>query len=138
MTGRNGADTFIIQSGDSIARTTETITSANMANGETIEFGQSVDRISEFVSGTDKLDVTTAGNFTRFGLGSNASNLTANNNYAVRGDWNNGNNVFTLNFAGGADLLVVTNAANADIDSAAQLGIVILQNITTLVAGDFI
>jgi Ca2+-binding RTX toxin-like protein len=137
MSGGAGADQFrILFRGDSVARTAETMTAANLSNAETMTFGNGVDIISGFVSGVDKLDVTTAGNYTSFGLGSDATGLTLDNNYAVRGDYAGG--TFTLNFAGGADMLVVTNAANADIDAAAQTAIVILTGITSLAAGDFI
>lgn len=134
----SGAVVQIVQaSGDSVARTAETVTVHNIANAETMTFGSGVDVIAGFTSGADKLDVATANNYIAFGNGSDASNLTANNNYSVRGDWNSGSGVFTLNFGGGADLLVVTNAANADLDSAAQTSIVILTGVTSLAAGDF-
>ncbi|EKE68141.1 hypothetical protein P24_17962, partial [Oceanibaculum indicum P24] len=138
MSGGGGADVFVQAGGDSVARTAETITVANLGNGETMTFGSGVDVITDFVSGTDRLDVATAGSYTSFGAGSNASNLTGNNNYSIRGDFNSGTGVFTTNFGGGADLLVVTNAANADLDAAGQSSIIILTGITSLQAGDFI
>ena len=138
MSGGGGADVFVQSGGDSVARTAETITVANLGNGETITFGSGVDVITDFVSGTDKLDVATAGSFTAFGGGGDASNLTGNNNYSIRGDFTSGTGVFTTNFGGGADLLVVTNAANADLNAAGQSSIVILTGITSLAAGDFI
>jgi gamma-glutamylcysteine synthetase len=49
-----------------------------------------------------------------------------------------GTGVFTLNFATGADLMVVTNAVNANLDAASQTGIVILVGATSVVAADFI
>ena len=138
MSGGAGADLFVQAGGDSVGRTAEVITVANLGNGENITFGAGVDVITDFVSGTDKLDVATAGSYTAFGAGSNASNLTGNNNYSIRGDFVSGTGVFTTNFGGGADLLVVTNAANADLDAAGQSSIIILTGITSLAAGDFI
>ncbi|WP_430436390.1 beta strand repeat-containing protein [Oceanibaculum nanhaiense] len=138
MSGGTGADIFVQAGGDSVGRTSEVITVANLGNGETITFAAGVDVITDFVSGTDKLDVATAGSFTSFGAGGDGSNLTGNNNYSIRGDFNSGTGVFTTNFGGGADLLVVTNAANADLDAAGQSSIIILTGITSLAAGDFI
>uniref|UniRef100_UPI003F72EECE calcium-binding protein n=1 Tax=Oceanibaculum nanhaiense TaxID=1909734 RepID=UPI003F72EECE len=139
MSGGGGADVFVQSGGDSVARTAEAITVGNLNNGETITFGAGVDVITDFVSGTDKLDVATAGSLTAFvGAGGDAQNLTGNNNYSIRGDFNSGTGVFTTNFGGGADLLVVTNAANADLDAAGQSSIIILTGITSLAAGDFI
>ncbi|MEQ8250015.1 MAG: hypothetical protein RIB41_02160, partial [Oceanibaculum nanhaiense] len=138
MSGGGGADVFVQAGGDSVGRTSEVITVANLGNGETITFAAGVDVITDFVSGTDKLDVATAGSLTSFGAGGDGSNLTGNNNYSIRGDFNSGTGVFTTNFGGGADLLVVTNAANADLDAAGQSSIIILTGITSLAAGDFI
>lgn len=138
MTGGSGADVFVMASGDSLSRTAENVTVSTLANTETFTFGNGVDVITDFVSGTDKLDVATANNYTAIGNGGNASNLTGNNNYSVRGTFNSGTGVFTLDFAGGTDLLVVTNAANADLDAAGQTSIVILTGITSLAGADFI
>lgn len=146
LNGGNGADSInagtsvadiVMAAGSSVARTAETISVGNFGNGETITFGNKVDVISNFTSGSDDLDVTTANNYVQFGPGGDGQNLTANNNYGLRGNWNSGANTFTLNFAAGNDLLVVTNAANADLDSAAQTSIVIMTGVSNLVGGDF-
>jgi Ca2+-binding RTX toxin-like protein len=138
VSGGAAVDTFVMSAADSTARTAVTITAGNLANGESITFGAGVDVITGFVSGTDMLDVTTANNYTALGAGANAQALTANSNYGVRGDFVAGTGVFTLNFATGADLMVVTNAANANLDAASQTGIVILVGSTSIVAADFI
>ncbi|MBU0796431.1 MAG: hypothetical protein KJ904_06425, partial [Alphaproteobacteria bacterium] len=138
MSGGTGADIFVQSGGDSVARTAETITAGNLGAGETLTFAAGVDVITDFVSGTDKLDVATANNLTFIVVpGGDGSNLTGNNNYAVRGDFTSGTGVFTTNGAG-ADLLVITNAANADVDAAGQSGIVVLMGVTSIVGTDLI
>jgi Ca2+-binding RTX toxin-like protein len=137
ITGGAGADVIIMAAGASVARTAETLTAGNLANGETITFGNGVDIIRGFVSGTDKLDVATANAVTTLAAGSNATNLAANGNFAIRGDFNATTGVFTV-AAAGADTLVLTNAANADIDAAGQTGFVVLIGTTAVANGDFI
>lgn len=137
MAGGSAADTFVAGAATSVARTAETLTAGGLIANETITFGNGVDVITDFVSGTDKLDVTTAGNFTLFSMGGVATALTANNNYGVRGTYSTATGVFTISDAG-SDMMVVTNAANADIDAAGQTGIVILTGVTSLTTADFI
>ena len=137
ITGGLGADRIVQGAADSVARTAETFTAAALVAGETITFGNGVDIVRGFVSGSDTLDVATANNLTVFAAASNATALAANNNYSLRGNFVEGTGVFTI-AAAGADLLVVTNAANADIDAAGQTGIVILVGTTAVVAADFV
>lgn len=146
LTGGAGADTInagtsvasiVMTAGSSVARTAETLDAGNIGDGQTLVFGNKVDVISNFTPGSDSLDVATAGQRLIFGPGQDGRNLTANDNYGLRGDWNSGTDTFTVNTGAGADLLVVTNAANADIDSAAQTSIVILTGVTNLATGDF-
>jgi hypothetical protein len=137
ITGGAGADVIVMAAAASVARTAETITAASLANGETITFGNGVDIIRGFVSGTDKLDVTTANAVTTFAAGADVQGLTANGNFAIRGNFNAATGAFTV-AAAGADTLVLTNAVNADLDAAGQTGFVVLIGTTSVANGDFI
>lgn len=140
MTGGAGAtvsDTFVINIGDSVARTAETVTEASLAATETFVFQNGVDIITDFVSGVDFLDVGTAANYTLIAAGAAISGRTAGSNYAIRGGWTNATGTFAQADAG-ADLLVVTSAVTNTVSGATELGIVVLVGVTALTTADFI
>jgi Ca2+-binding RTX toxin-like protein len=137
ITGGRGTTNYVITSADSIGTTAETIDNARLRDNQTITFGNGVDVIRGFVSGTHKLLVANPNNYLAFVANSNAQNLTQNNNYGLRGNYG-ANGLFTIGFIGGGDLLLVTNAAGADLDSPEQTAVVILIGTTSLVASDFI
>jgi len=137
MIGGSGADTFIIAVGDSIARTAENVTEAGMIAGETFVFANGVDVITDFTSGTDFLDVTTAANYTLLSAAGAVNATTVGNNYSIRGNYVATTGVFTQ-AAAGADSLVITSAVTTIITGGTELGIVILVGTTTLTAADFI
>jgi len=135
--GGAGTDTIVMAAGDSIARTAETITEALTVAGETITFGNGVDQISGFVSGTDTLDVATAANYTAVAIGADVRTLTVGNNFGLRGDFVAATGVFTLS-ATGADTLVFTNLANTALTSALNTAAVVLIGVTALTTADFV
>jgi len=137
MVGGSGADTFVIAAGASVARTAETITEAAVGAGETITFGNGVDVISGFTSGTDKLDVATAANYGLISVAADVQALTVGNNYSIRGTYVESTGVFTQ-AAAGADSLVFTNLANAGLTNALNTAAVVLLGVTTLTTADFI
>ena len=102
MIGGSGADTFVIAVGDSIARSGETVTEAGMIAGETFTFANGVDVITDFTSGTDFLDVTTAANYTLLSAAGAVNATTVGNNYSIRGNYVATTGVFTQAAAGAA------------------------------------
>jgi len=108
-----------------------------MIAGETFVFANGVDVITDFTSGTDFLDVTTAANYTLLSAASAVNATTVGNNYSIRGSYVATTGVFTQ-AAAGADSLVITSAVTTIITGATELGIVILVGTTTLTTADFI
>jgi hypothetical protein len=137
LTGGAGADMYAQFAGDSVVRTAETFNTLTISDGNTITFGDGVDVITGFVSGTDKIDTTTASSVSYLNGATTATALTAGENYYVRGDWNATTKIFTVN-ATGADSMVVADAVNAAVDANTQDGIVILTGVTGLTAADFV
>lgn len=90
-------------------------------------FGNGVDIITDFTT-TDRIGVTAVNTYTLLSVGSNATSLTAGNHYGIIGTYSAG--TFTVN-AGGADTLLLLNAAAANFDDATQTGMVILVGMTT-------
>lgn len=139
--GGAGADTIVMVAGDSIARTAGTLgagAGGTLGAGETLIFGNGVDQISGFVSGTDTIDVTGAGaNYALISATGTYTGLTVGNNYAIRGNFVAGTGTFTQSSTG-ADLLVYTNLANADLSNAANTAAVVLIGVTALTAADFV
>lgn len=139
MSGGAGADTFVIANNTSVARTAVALTDGAIANNDTITFGNSLDRITDFVIGTDKLDVTNAATAPTalFGVDPTGNNLVANQTYFLVGTWNEATGVFTVNNAAttataNVATLVLEATAN-DADAATQTGWVLL----TGIAGGF-
>ena len=137
MVGGSGADTFIIAIGDSVARTAEGLTEAGIVAGETVTFANGVDVITDFTSGTDFLDVTTATNYALLSVASAINALTVGNNYSIRGNYVASTGVFTQ-AAAGTDSLVITSAVTNTISGATELGMVVLVGTATLTTADFI
>ena len=138
MSGRGGANEFTFATGDGgTARTGVTAAGANFADGDTITFGAAIDIITDFVSGTDDLQVAATGAVTNLNGAAIATVLALNANAWIRGDWASG--TFTVD-AAGADSLVMYSAANAAFNAAGNnlANFVVLQGTTSVVAGDFI
>lgn len=143
LVGGAGVDTFGTAStlgaqGQGVAASAETLTAA-VANGQTLTFANGVDIISGFTSGTDKLDVATAGAATNL-IGGNATTFgTANTTYTLLGTFVNG--VFTVDStataatANVATALIVGDGATA---LEASSGWVILTGVSSLVAADLV
>ena len=125
VAGGAGVDTFtstvggnnFAAAGQGVAATGQNLTAAIVV-GETLVFGagtigsSNIDRVVDFVSGTDKLDVVNAGAPPTNFFGGNGNDVLANNSLSVLyGTYNNASGVFTVaqNFVAGAstDALVV-------------------------------
>jgi Ca2+-binding RTX toxin-like protein len=141
MVGGSGADTFagVGTTGNSVAGTSGF--TATIAATDAISFTNGVDVITDFVSGTDFLDVTTAGvaPTTLVGQIPATTALTIGTTYFLRGGYVASTGVFT-GAAAGADLLMVTAAAaDATVAAlAAETGWVVLVGVTALVAADLV
>jgi S-layer protein len=143
VTGGDGADVFVQAATDSIARTAETLTDGGVANADTITFGNGVDIITDFVSGTDTIDVESAGAATTLmAVDPTGAALTNAVTYSVLGTFVESTGVFTVNSAATsatanvATALLVAEAADAD--AAAQTGWVVLTGVTSVAAADLV
>ncbi len=146
ITGGSGVDTygqasnFSVQ-GQSVASTANTLTAGGIVATNTVTFGNGVDRVTNFVSGVDKLDVATAATAptTLIGVTTGAA-LTNNTTYVLYGSYNTATNLFTAAAAYGAgttDAVVVTG--NGAATAVNTTGIVVLTGLNqALVAADFI
>jgi len=131
------ADRVTLTTGESVARSAETVTEAGILATETIVFANGVDVVTGFVSGTDTLDVTTAANYTLLAAGTAVQGLTVGNNYAIRGTWTAGTSTFAQADAG-PDLLVFADIANAALTSALNTTAVVMVGVTALTTADFV
>jgi len=138
VTGGSGNDIFVQGNATSVAATAASKTGATaIANGDTITFGNGVDITTDFVSGTDQIDLTTASvaPTTLIGVLGNAA-LTAGTTYGVLGTYTGG--VFTVNTAATS---ATANVAYMVCDATAttwnaEAGYDILMGVTSLTAAD--
>jgi len=141
LTGGTGADEFVQAAGASVVPNAVTLTDGGIVNGNTLSFTGGVDVITDFVSGTDKLNVATANNLTSlFGFDPTGNPLTVNNNYWLRGTWSgttftvdNSATAATTNVA----VAILADALAADASSLTQNGWIIATGIATVAAADF-
>jgi Ca2+-binding RTX toxin-like protein len=134
LAGGAGADTFVATSTSSVAPSASNVAVATgvantWENTDTITFGNGVDVILDFVSGTDKLDLTTA-NATPSNLTgvTSTTNLTAGSVYFALGTYVASTGVFTFNSAATSGTTnVATLVIDAIADTAAnQTGFIVL------------
>ena len=140
----SSADTIVSVLGDSTARSAVSLTDGGVANNDTITFGNGVDIIRGFKSGTDKIDAVTAGAVNDL-LGDDPTGaaLTVDTNHFLLGTFVESTGVFTVNSAAttataNVAVAVLTDAAAADADAAGQTNWMILTGIAAVAAGDFI
>ena len=148
LTGGAGVDTFVVSAnGQSIVASTAF--AAAVAAGQTVTYvpvntaAGNVDRILDFVSGTDKLDINGAGGaapLTLIGIAA-AGALAANTSYVAYGNFVASTGVFTVATgysAATSDALLVGGVAtsqNLDVNTSS----IILTGLNqALVAADFI
>jgi len=138
LTGGAGADVFVQTTTSSVDSTANTLGATY--GGSTLTFGDGVDIITDFVSGTDDLSTTIAGAVTELVNATVVGNLTINTNYFAKGTFANG--VFTFDSTVTAStanvaVLVVADAAGGQ-SIAAEDSVVILTGIASVAAADFI
>ncbi len=146
LSGGADADTFVITGANqSVVSSARTLT-ATVAAADSITFATgtagTVDKITDFVAGTDKLDVTTANNAGTNIVGLTAATaLTAGTTYVGYGSYNATTGVFTLAAAFDAttakDVLVVVGDGTQTL--ANEEDFVVLTGLTqALAAADFV
>ena len=143
LTGSVGADTFVFAEGsDGVAPTAVNFALGSSAttvdNGDTLTFGNGVDIVRDFVSGTDTLDVTTAGNATALAGQVNTTALAAGNNYWVRGTYNEVSKTFVVLTSSGSDLLVIQGGGIAPNGLTTETDFIVLIGVTSVAAADFV
>jgi Ca2+-binding RTX toxin-like protein len=143
VTGGAGADTFLVGAiGSSTAPSADTLTVA-IANGNTITFGNGVDVVTDFTTGTDKIDVPVAATAALNALSlSRTLDLVANVTYTLLGTFNAATRVFTVDgtatasTANVATALVVGDVGFSTFQNTT--GWTILQGVVTTAAADFV
>jgi Ca2+-binding RTX toxin-like protein len=143
ITGGTGADTFVTgAAGASVAASANTL-NGTIANGQTLTFGNGVDVITDFVSGTDKLDVATAATVATSGIGLAANtDLATDTTYTILGTYNAATKVFTVDStatsstANVATLLVVGDAGALTFQDTT--GYTVLVGVASTAAADFV
>ncbi len=157
ITGAAGADDITVasDSGDdiilhtgttltalSLTTTAESLT-ATIAVGDTLTFGNGVDIVRGFVSGSDDFSVSAATvSFEATAptalVGATAADLTENTIFATRGDYVESTGIFTLGASGADTIMVINDGTNADDVLSTNTNITVVLGVTALVAGDFI
>lgn len=143
VTGGAGADTFLVGAiGSSTAPSADTLTVA-IANGNTITFGNGVDVVTDFTTGTDKIDVPVAATAALNALSLLRNlDLVANVTYTLLGTFNAATRVFTVDgtatasTANVATALVVGDVGFSTFQNTT--GWTILQGVVTTAAADFV
>lgn len=126
----------------STAPTAQSIaTSGSIANGDTITFGNGLDIITDFTSGTDNLVVSLAttifeGIAPTSLVGVSELDLTEDTAFQARGDYVASTGVFTLSATGADTLFLLNDDIAADDVLSTNTNFILLSGVTSLVAGD--
>ncbi len=142
MTGGAGVDAFTSGvAGQSTVASANTL-AATIANGNTITFANSLDVVTDLVSGTDKLDVTTAAVAPTSLVGwTLATALVATTTYSLLGTWDSATKVFTVNSAATSatpNVATLVVVGDGTLTAANTTGYVLLLGVSTLVAADIL
>jgi len=132
-----GTDTIEFNRGDSLAATTAAFAGANLAVTDTVTFGNSVDLITGFTTGTDELqiDFNAPAAITAFGAGTALSTRMATTGIIEFSGTRVGN---TFTFDGtNTDFLYVIGGGNQEISIGLQSSTNIFISDTQLAIGDF-
>ena len=147
LIGGEGIDRFVQTDGATGVITAATITAAGLQTGDVFTCA-TADFITDFVSGTDTLALTSkAGGVVDLkGLGTgSATAINANSVAFVRGDFNTANGVFTVDTASGSDTAVIRNVVaiaagtaltNVNLGAAGNTSVTILDDYTSFAAAN--
>lgn len=136
-TNFSSVDTVVTADGSSIAMTANTTTAA-IAAGQTITFGNGLDTVTNFNAAVDSINVGTGGTAVT-GIGLNEAAFTATKTIFFSGSYSGG--VFTIALDGaGADTLLLDTTIAADLDIATADTWILLIGVDsdTLVPASFI
>ena len=117
LTGGEGIDRFIQTDGATAVISAASITAGGLKTGDTITVAADV--VTDFTTGTDKIEVTSKANgiVNLKGIGTDTlTAINANSVAYVRGDFSSG--VFTVDTTSGGDTLLIRNAAAIAADTA--------------------
>jgi Ca2+-binding RTX toxin-like protein len=137
LTGGAGADVFVVAAANSVAASGTTFAGGTVANADTITFGNGVDVITDFTSGTDKLSGLYAAALPASLIGQTTGDLAAAAAYQARGTFTASTGAFVFGAAGPDTLVVFGGAGIQDALSSNTTMLVLLGN-TGIVAADLI
>jgi hypothetical protein len=147
LTGGAGSDTFVFGSTSGFGGGATTISwtdngsdgsgtaDSSYNEGDVFTFNSAIDRITDFVTGSDKLDASVAGASNI--VGSASASLSDGDNVFLTGTWDNADLEFTIS-SGGADTLVLLDAEAVIASSNDNAGNYVVLLGATPVTGDFI
>ena len=143
MTGGAGADTFVFVAGDGGAQRisfNDVDGDGKISINDQLIFGGAIDIITDFTSGSDKLDVPGSPTLQVATIGSTSKSvsLAANTVFTIRGTWDEATSIFTVSSTG-SDTIALYVTTAGDFDTAQNIGnYVVLQGVTSVVAADFV
>jgi hypothetical protein len=143
MTGGTGNDTFVFSAGDGGAARinfNDADNDTKISDGDTLQFGGAIDIITDFTSGSDKLDVPGSPTLQVATIGSTSTSvsLAANTVFTIRGNWNSATSTFTVNNAGSDTIALYVTTTGAFDTGQGNNNYVVLQGVTSVVSTDFI
>jgi Ca2+-binding RTX toxin-like protein len=146
--GSGGADDVVLlagatNTGISTAASASSFAAATIANGDTMTFGNGVDVINGFTTGTDDFFVSTAtvafeNTAPTTLIGATEADIAEDTIHSARGNYVASTGVFTFAADGADTLLAINDGTAADDALSTNTNIQILVGVTTLAAGDFI
>ena len=143
VTGGDGADiiTTGARTANSVAASATSLT-ATIAQGDSLTFGNGVDIIRGFVSGSDTLAVSAAITATIEGvvpttlIGATENNLTDGKALGARGDFVASTGKFTFSATGADFFLTINDGTAADDVLSTTTNAIVLIGVTAIVAAD--
>ena len=145
-TGGAGADVFVTApaalASNSVAASATSLT-ATIAAGDTMTFGNGVDIIRDFTTGTDTIKVGAAtatinGVVPTALIGATAGAIAENTGHGSRGTFVESTGVFTFNTTGTDFLFAINDTVVADDSLLTNTNITILIGVSALVAADLV
>jgi len=145
ITGGDGADVITTgaRTANSVAASATSLT-ATIAQGDSMTFGNGVDIIRGFTTGSDTLAVSAAITATIEGvvpttlIGATENNLTNSTAFGARGNFVAATSVFTFSATGADFLLHINDGTAADDVLSTATNITILIGVTGLVVADLV
>jgi hypothetical protein len=147
ITGGTGADIFVIapattNTAGSVAASATSLT-ATIVNGDSMTFGNGVDIIRGFTTGSDTLQVSAAtatleGVVPTTLIGATAGVIAESTVHGVRGTFVESTGKFTFSATGADYMITINDGTNADDVLSTTTNAIVLIGVTALVAGDLV